>query len=152
MRASRLAIVAQTAGAYLTLASDRDLLATARDAAANAESTVALTQELRRAGLGNAADVESAKTVLAQAQSDVENYTTLVAQDRNALELMVGGAVEDALLPASLVELDGVIASAPAGLSSEVLRERPDVLEAEHQLKAAYAGVRPGPPCSRRSI
>ena len=34
-----------------------------------------------------------------------------------------------------------MIAAAPAGLSAEVLRNRPDVVEAEHQLKAAYEGV-----------
>jgi len=141
LRAARLTIVAETADAYLTLASDRDLLAVANDTAASADKTLALTQSLLGAGLGNAADVENARTVLAQARSDVENYTTLVAQDRNALELLVGAQVEDDLLPTSLFDLDGTIARPPAGLSSEVLRDRPDVLEAEHQLKAAYAGV-----------
>jgi multidrug efflux system outer membrane protein len=141
LRAARLTLVAETADAYLTLASDRDLYVLAKDTVASAERTVALTQSLLDAGLGNASDVENARTVLAQARSDVENDTTQVAQDRNALELLVGAPVEDALLPASLADLDGAIAKAPAGLSSEVLRDRPDVLEAEHQLKASYAGV-----------
>jgi len=141
LRAARMTLVAETADAYLTLASDRDLLNVSEDTVASAEKTVALTQSLHDAGLGSASDVENARTVLAQARSDVENYTTQVAQDRNALELLVGAPVDDALLPASLSELDGVISKAPAGLSSDVLRDRPDVLEAEHQLKAAYSGV-----------
>jgi len=140
-RSARLALVAQTADAYLTLAADRDLLALSNETVTSAEKSLTLVDTLRRAGLRNAGDVESARTILAQARADVESFTTQVAQDRNALELLVGGPVDDALLPAALSSYDTAVARAPAGLSSEILRERPDVLEAEHELKAAYAGV-----------
>jgi multidrug efflux system outer membrane protein len=66
---------------------------------------------------------------------------TQVAQDRNALDLLVGAPVEDALLPASLDSLIAGIARVPAGLSSDILLQRPDVLQAEHQLKAANADI-----------
>jgi outer membrane protein, multidrug efflux system len=141
MRSSRLTIVSETITAYLTLASDRDLLTAARETAESAERTVALNQSLLQAGLGTSGDLESAKTVLAQAQSDIASYTTQVAQDRNALELLVGGPVEDALLTSTLADLDASIAVPPAGLSSEVLLQRPDVVEAEHSLKSANASV-----------
>jgi outer membrane protein, multidrug efflux system len=141
MRSTKLSLVQETALAYVTLASDEDLLTIAKNTAASAQRSLDLTQSLLTAGLGAAGDVESARTVLAQAQSDVASNTTQVAQDRNALDLLVGAHVEDALLPASLAELDGSIALVPAGLSSTVLLQRPDVVEAEHTLKSANYSV-----------
>jgi multidrug efflux system outer membrane protein len=140
-RAARLTLVANVATAYLTLASDRDLLRLAEQTRDSGKRSVDLTQTLFTAGLSNATDVASAQTVLEQANSDVASQTTLVAQDRNALELLVGGPVTDAELPASLAELDARIGKVPAGLSSAVLQRRPDVVEAEHNLKATYAQI-----------
>ena len=140
-RSTRFSVVAETATAYLTLASDRDLLTVAREQVASSVRTVRLNDELHDAGLVSGADPADARTLLAQAQADVADRTTQVAQDRNALELLVGAPVEDALLPTSLSVLDGSIANVPAGLSSTVLLDRPDVVEAEHQLKSATANV-----------
>jgi multidrug efflux system outer membrane protein len=140
-RSARLTLVANVATAYVTLASDRDLLALAEQTQASGARSVELTRSLLKSGLAAAGDLASAQTVLEQAKADVASQTTLVAQDRNALELLVGGPVEDTLLPASLAELDARIGQVPAGLSSEVLLRRPDVVEAEHQLKGAYAQI-----------
>lgn len=136
-RATRLTVVSETATAYVTLAADRDLLAVAQDQVKSSERTVALNQDLHTQGLVSGADVAEAETVLAQARSDVAQYTTQVAQDRNALELLVGHPLDDAALPASLAEIDTGLAIPAAGLSSAVLLSRPDVVEAEQQLKAA---------------
>jgi multidrug efflux system outer membrane protein len=141
MRSTKLSLVQETALAYATLASDEDLLTIAKDTATSAQRSLDLTQSLMTAGLGNAGDVESARTVLAQAQSDMASATTQVAQDRNALDLLVGEKVDEALLPTSLAEVDGTIALAPAGISSTVLLQRPDVVEAEHTLKGANYSI-----------
>ena len=140
-RSTRFTVVSETATAYLTLAADRDLLQVSQDQVRSSERTVRLNEDLHDTGLVSGADVADARTLLAQAQADVAQNTTQVAQDRNALELLVGGPVEDALLPASLGALDAGIANVPAGLSSTVLLDRPDVVEAEHQLKSANANV-----------
>lgn len=141
MRATRLSLVQETALAYATLAADRDLLAIARDTQASAGRSVELNQSLLDAGLGNAVDLESAKTLLAQAQSDLASMTTQVAQDRNALNLLVGAPVGEALLPGSLAEIDKGVGLPPSGLSSTVLLQRPDVVEAEHALKSANYSI-----------
>jgi multidrug efflux system outer membrane protein len=79
--------------------------------------------------------------VLEQANSDVANLTAIVAQDRNALELLVGARVADTDLPASIEEVDGLLAEAPAGLDSHILLRRPDVVQAEYNLRAANAQI-----------
>jgi multidrug efflux system outer membrane protein len=69
----------------------------------------------------------------------VANVTTIVAQDRNALELLVGAPVSEAELAPSIESMDGMLAELPAGLDSYILLRRPDVLQAEHQLRSANA-------------
>jgi multidrug efflux system outer membrane protein len=140
-RAARIALVAETASSYATLAADRQLLALAQDTLANAERSLGLTRTLNGAGLLGKLDVHQAETIAEQARSDVAAATTQVAQDRNALDLLVGAPVEEALLLSSLDSLMSAITRIPAGLSSEVLLQRPDVLQAEHRLMAANADI-----------
>ena len=66
-------------------------------------------------------------------------FTTQAAQALNALQLAVGAPIPEALLPAGLA--DGQVQPLKAGASSAVLLQRPDVLQAEHQLKAANADI-----------
>jgi multidrug efflux system outer membrane protein len=74
------------------------------------------------------------------ARGDVARYTQLTAQDENALNLLAGSPVPPELLPPDLAGVS-VPREISAGLSSEVLLRRPDVLSAEHQLRAANANV-----------
>jgi multidrug efflux system outer membrane protein len=140
-RATRIALIAETATVYATLAADQDLLALSRQTAASAQRTLELTRSLNAAGLSGKLDVRQAETIVEQAASDVAANITQVAQDRNALDLLIGAPVEQGLLPSGLSPLTQGIATVPAGLSSEMLLQRPDVLQAEHQLKAANADI-----------
>ncbi len=138
---ARLTLVAEVADAYLTLAADRSLLTIAQDTAASARKTVELTQARLNGGVAPRTDLRQAQTVLETANSDVANRTTSVAQDRNALELLVGAKVDDADLPATIEAVDALLAEVPAGLDSRVLLRRPDVSQAEHRLQAANAQI-----------
>jgi len=140
-RAARISLIAETASVYLTLAADRSRLAIARDTMASAKRTVELTQQLVSGGTSNRSDVWQATTVYEQARADVALLTATIAQDKNALELLAGGPVADALLPDALpAQLDWFI-DVPVGLGSAVLLDRPDVLAAEHDLMAANADI-----------
>jgi multidrug efflux system outer membrane protein len=140
-RSARIALVAETASAYATLAADQQLLAVSRDTLASAQRTLTLTRSLNGVGLSGKLDVHQAETIVEQARSDVASAVTQVAQDRNAIDLLAGVPIEDALLPVSLSALIGSTAQAPAGMSSDVLLQRPDVLEAEHRLQSANADI-----------
>ena len=139
--AAHLTIVSEVAAAYLTLATDRTLLAIAADTAASAQKSVDLTRARLNGGIAPRTDLRQAETVLEQARSDLANFTTLVAQDRNALELLVGAPVADADLPQSIESVDGLLAEIPAGLDSRILLRRPDVVQAEYRLRAANAQI-----------
>lgn len=141
VRTARLALIAETATAYLTLATDRSLLAIATDTERSAARSVALTGARLQGGIAPRTDLRQAETVQAQARSDKADLVTLVAQDRNALQLLVGAPVDDADLPDSIESVDGLLGELPAGLDSTVLLRRPDVVQAEYQLKAANARI-----------
>jgi multidrug efflux system outer membrane protein len=74
------------------------------------------------------------------ARVDAGLFGRLVAQDENALCFLVGSPIPRELLPASLSVVDPTMEIAP-GVSSEVLLGRPDILGAEHLLKAANANI-----------
>jgi multidrug efflux system outer membrane protein len=61
-------------------------------------------------------------------------------QDKNALNLVAGFTVPEDLLP---LDLENVTPpkEISSGLSSEVLLRRPDIMEAEHRLKASNANI-----------
>jgi multidrug efflux system outer membrane protein len=141
VRSTRISLIAETAAAYASLAASRELLVVARETLESAERTLAVASRLNSAGLASKLDVYQAETVVALARSDVARYITEIAQSKNALELLVGAPVDDSTLPASLASLEQTIDEVPAGLSSEVLLLRPDVVEAEHLLIAAYADI-----------
>ncbi len=140
-RAVRLTLVADIADAYLTLATDRSLLGIARETVTSAERSVTLTRARLRGGIAPRTDLRQAETVLATAQSDVASLTTIVQQDRNALDLLVGASVVDADLPPSIEAVENAVAPAPAGVDSTILLRRPDVIEAEYRLRAANAQI-----------
>jgi multidrug efflux system outer membrane protein len=140
-RAVRLTLVADIADAYLTLATDRTLLGIAQDTVRSAERSVTLTRARLAGGVAPRTDLRQAETVLATAQSDAANLTTLVAQDRNALDLLVGAPVASGDLPPSIEAVESAIAPVPAGLDSSILLRRPDVIEAEFRLRSANAQI-----------
>jgi multidrug efflux system outer membrane protein len=141
VRATRLTLVGEVASAYLTLATDRSLLVIAADTETSAQRSVDLTRARLTGGVAPRSDLRQAETVLAQARSDRADLITAVAQDRNALDLLVGTPVTDADLPASIESVDGLLGELPAGLDSRVLLRRPDVVQAEYQLRAENARI-----------
>jgi multidrug efflux system outer membrane protein len=102
---------------------------------------VQLTQARLNAGVSARTDLVQAEQILDTAQADVANQRTLVAQDLNALQLLVGAPIDPALLSRSIDEASPTIAELPPGLSSYVLLRRPDVVEAEYNLRAANANI-----------
>jgi multidrug efflux system outer membrane protein len=140
-RATRLALVSQVASTYFTLAADNSRLAIARDTVQNANASAELARARLSGGISARLDASQADTIVAQARASIAEQTTAVAQDVNALQLLVGAPVAAGTLPGSLEEIDGLIAEVPVGLSSEVLLGRPDVIEAEYLLQSTHARI-----------
>ncbi len=139
--ATRLPLVASTADAWLVYGADSRLLGIANETARSAATTVKLTRARLEGGVAPRTDLTQAQQILTGAEADVARQTTAVAQDVNALQLLVGAPIDPALLPDSIDQAAPTVAELPAGLDSSILLRRPDVVEAEYQLRAANAQI-----------
>jgi len=140
----QISLVAEVAVDYLTLASDRQRLALATETLRSQSESYELTR--REAQIGTASDLSlrEAETTVQSARVDVARYSGQIAADVDALELVVGVSVPEALQPRgdgdALPVLDPS-SELPAGTPSDLLERRPDVLEAERTLRAANANI-----------
>ncbi len=140
-RSVQISLIAQTASAWLNLAADQDLLALAEETLRTRQETMGLIQRRFEAGAISQLEVSQAQTLIEGARSDVAAAQALLEQDKNALRLAVGADVPADLLPAGGLVTAQILRDLPAGLPSDVLTRRPDVLAAEHQLGAANANI-----------
>ena len=140
-RATRLALVADVANAWLNHAADSSSRLISEQTVAAAQKSVQLTRLRLEGGVAPRTDLRQAEQILSQAQADVARQRSAVAQDINALQLLVGAPVDPRLLAGSIDEAFGKMAPVPAGLDSYVLLRRPDVIQAEYQLRAANAQI-----------
>ena len=113
-----------------------------------AESTVASRQEGLRiarlrldAGVTSALDYRQAETLLTQAQTELASLRLQRAQRRNLSTILLGRPIPDALPEALPMVRQGIVRDIGAGLPSELLNNRPDVIAAEEQLRAARANI-----------
>lgn len=144
-RSTHISLVADVATAYLTLAADQELLQLAQSTLTSQSDSYRLQQRSFELGVASQLTLRQAQTTVESARVDVERYTAQVAQDRNALVLLVGTQLPESLLPRALPDgasVEGnVLAAVPAGVPSQLLQRRPDILEAERNLRAANANI-----------
>ncbi len=141
-RSARILLISSVAGAYLSLAADRRQLELSASTLAAQQETYDLMKRRLEFGLASALDLRRAQAQVETARGDVARFTSQVAQDQNALDLLSGKPVS---APAAMLPVgpDGIepCRQISAGLSSEVLLQRPDILAQEHHLKAANANI-----------
>lgn len=140
-RSTQISLVAEVGTAWLTLAADNERLQLAEDTLASQQATYELTQRSHALGGSAALDVAQAQTTVESARGDVAEYQSPILQDRNALRLLVGSDIPDALLPGSRLQSAAALVQVPAELPSSLLQRRPDVLAAEHNLKSANIDI-----------
>lgn len=139
-RSVLISLVAEVASNYLTLAADKERLKIARDTFESQQTSYNLIKRRFEVGASSELDLRQVQTSVDLARVDIARFTSQVAQDENALVLVIGSQVPDDLLPSGLSEITALKEPSP-GLPSEVLQRRPDIMQAEHLLKAANANI-----------
>lgn len=141
LRSARIALVAETATAWLQLAADRERLELAQRTLETRRKAFELTQRSFEAGAVSALDLRQTEGEMERARADVAAFSAGVARAENALALLAGNSLSSDLLPTRLDAAAARLAELPAGLPAEVLANRPDILAAEHRLRAANANI-----------
>jgi multidrug efflux system outer membrane protein len=140
-RAAQVSLVGQVATQYLTVRETEELLQLSRDTLAAVQSSYDLNKATFDAGASNELDLRQSEGQVETARIDVETYQRQLDQARNALQLLLGTPIPEDLPAAQPFSDDGMVADVPAGLPSDLIARRPDILEAEHALKAANANI-----------
>lgn len=140
-RSVELSLVAEVATAYMTLAADREHLALAQEILTTEQESYEIVRQRSQFGVAGDLDLKRAQTTVDSARVSVAKYQSLVTEDANLLTVLVGQPLGPELLPARTLAEVLPLSPVPAGLPSEVLTRRPDVLAAEHQLKSANANI-----------
>ncbi len=140
-RGAHLALVAEVAAQELAGRAADEQLALAEQTLALVGQGVEMTQRLVEAGQRSDLDASTAQAQLARARAAVAQARRERAQAANALVLLVGQPLPPDLPPPRPLEATPLRTELPVGLPSELLQRRPDILAAEHALKAANANI-----------
>ncbi|HEX6720476.1 MAG TPA: efflux transporter outer membrane subunit [Burkholderiaceae bacterium] len=139
-RSVHISLIAEVANAYLTLAADRERLRLAQGTYDVQNSSYTLIRHRFELGAATQLDLRRAQTTVDSARADVARFTAVVAQDENALALLVGAPLRAEWLPEALAPVTS-LADVPTDVPSEVLQGRPDIRAVEHRLQAAHASI-----------
>ena len=139
-RSVHISLIAEVANAYLTMAADRERLRLAHSTFDSQNSSYTLIRRRFELGAASQLDLRRAQTTVDAARADVARFTSLVAQDENALALLVGAPLRAEWLPETLAPVAS-LAEVPTGVPSQVLQRRPDIRQAEHRLQSANASI-----------
>lgn len=139
--ATQNALIAEVASNWINLGAQKEFLRLQRITLKSQEESFRLMQDSYRLGASSLLELEQARTTVATARAAVAQYERSLAQAQNALTLVVGAPIPESLEPNNLESATDYGAIAPAGLSSEVLLNRPDIKAAEHNLMAANANI-----------
>ena len=141
-RSAQILLVSAVANSYLAFAADREHLKLAGSTLETQETAYHLIRRRYEVGLASELDLRQAQTQVDTARGDIARFKQLVAQDENALNLLVGSLfpMPNEILPEDLASVKPPKQISP-GMTSEVLLSRPDILAGEHRLKAANANI-----------
>jgi multidrug efflux system outer membrane protein len=139
-RSAQITLIFEVARAYLSVAADRENLKLARSSLDAQQESYNLIERQYNVGVANELDLRQAQTLVETSRRDVARFAQSAALSQNGINLLAGCTVPEALLPADLTNIQppGEIF---AGLPSEALLNRPDIIAAEHRLKGAYAFI-----------
>lgn len=140
-RAAHLALVGEVVTQYLrerAYAEERELAVRTQE---SMREMYEITKRMLEAGQRSELDMRSAEAQMEGARAEVARYTRLQAQATNALVLLVGAPLPQSLPAPQALDSQQMVAELAAGIPSQVLLRRPDVIAAEHTLRAANANI-----------
>ena len=140
-RSAQVSLVAEVAAEYFTLRQTEEQIALAKQTLQTVQDSYALNKATFDAGASSELDLRTAEGQVQTAKINLLSYERDREQAENYLVLLIGQPMPTNLPPSRAFNDTNLLADIPAGLPSELLQQRPDILEAEHTLKAANANI-----------
>lgn len=140
-KTAQIALISSVATTYVTSLADQELLRVTRDTLKTREDSYRLTRLRFDNGASSLVDVRQAEQLLETARATLAQTQRQLAEDVNALVLLVGQPLPGDLPDGLPLDAQQGVTDLPAGLPSDLLTRRPDVLAAEQQLRSANADI-----------
>jgi len=140
-KAAEILLVSQVADEYLAVLAADDLLAVTEHTLETARGSYKIVRLQFDTGTAGELDLRQAQTVVEQAQANYAAQVRLRAQAENGLVLLLGQPLPEDLPPIVRMDEQPILADIPAGLPSDLLTRRPDILQAEAVLRSENANI-----------
>lgn len=140
-RAARIALISEVAAQYLTLLQLEEAMQLAEETLEAVQNSYSLNKRSFDAGAASELDLRTAEAQVQTARVNVSTYAQLLAETENLLVLLIGQAWPEDLPQGLPLHEQGLLTQMPVGAPSDLLQRRPDILAAEHDLKAANANI-----------
>lgn len=140
-QSAQIALVAEVANQYLTERELDEQLKMTQQTLGAVQNSYDLIKASYDVGNSSELDLRSAEAQVETAKANAASFEQQRDQAQHALTLLVGEPLPDDLPPPQPLNAEHLLADLPPGLPSDLLQRRPDILEAEHQLKAANANI-----------
>jgi outer membrane protein, multidrug efflux system len=140
-RAAQIALVAEVATAYLNVLADQTLINITRQTLQSQVDSHALVKRMFEVGATTQLALRQAESTVATAKAGLAQYERELAQDRDALQLVLGAPIPTNMEFSAGLDRNEVVSEIEMEIPSSVLVQRPDVLAAEHRLQAANADI-----------
>ena len=136
----QISLVSEVASVYFNQRAAIEQIELAQSTLKAVDETYGLTQKRFDAGDVSELDLRSVDIQVQTAKAQLAAYKQRLAETQNSLTVLLGTGIPGGLPDGRGLE-DALVSEVRAGVSSDLLRRRPDILEAEHQLAAANANI-----------
>jgi len=140
-RAIVVSLIAQVANAYLLERELDERIVIAQQTLATREESYRIARRRYEVGYASKLDAVGAESILNQARADLASLMRQRDQNLNMLTLLVGAPVIAFTTEPLSMSGSGFVQEISAGLPSDLLSNRPDIMAAEHRLKASNANI-----------
>ena len=141
-RAFRLTLVRDVASTYFATREAQERIAIAEATLRSRQDGLRIARRRLSAGITSALDFRQAESLLTQAETELASVRLALAQSENFLTVLVGGHLPEGLPAAApLAAQQSPDHRLAAGLPSELLVARPDIVAAEERLRGARANI-----------
>ncbi len=140
-QAAEILLVSEIADQYLTTLAYDEQLAVTQSTLETAQAAYKIVKLQFDTGTASELDLRLSETTVEQAQANYAAQVRLRAQAENALVLLVGQPLPPDLPPPGGLGTQPILTDIPAGLPSDLLQRRPDILQAEATLRSENANI-----------
>lgn len=140
LRALQISLIAQVTSAYVQLLENKASLVVAQETLSSRDSSMIIMEAKYKQGVIPEIDLNQAQIQQAIAESSIPIYKRGIALSENLLSVLIGENPK-AIITGLALEKQIAPPIIPAGIPSDLLKRRPDLLRAEQDIVAQNAQV-----------